>query len=175
MSDSNSYSGSRYASSADKDGGEKGSKVVLPVTAERFAEVTSSLNRFMGRLVQFEPFQDSGIGIAEWSFLNEINKEDVEDKKLQRNLGLTKQRLKQVREGLKKAGYITVASEGDDDGKSTLTPKGQTELKALNNKLTPLLAKRLLGREKSLDQVGKGMKTLMRVFNEPKPGRAVDG
>jgi DNA-binding MarR family transcriptional regulator len=163
---------SRYASMDDENAGDKGAKVVLPVTAERFADVTSSLNRFMSRLVQFEPFQDSGIGLAEWAFLNEISKEDVEDKKVQRNLGLTKQRLKQVREGLKKAGYINLGPEGEgQDGKVTLTPKGVAELKTLNGKLTPMLAKRLLGREKSLEQVGKGMKTLMRVFAEPKPGR----
>src|ERR1051326_3725028 len=109
MSDHDTLAGSRPSAPAGENAAqESGAKIILPVTAERFADVTSSLHRFMTRLVQFEPFQEAGIGIAEWSFLNEVRKEGVSGKKLQRNLGLTKQRLKQVREGLKKAGFINV-------------------------------------------------------------------
>jgi len=155
---------------------EKAQKVVLPVTAERFADVTSGVNRFAARMSQFEPFQDAKISMAEWSFLSEMKKEGASYKKLQKNLGLTKQRLKQMRERLRKAGYLAAgAGEESDAVPFTLTPLGETELAALNSKLTDLLAARLAGRERSFDQVEKGLRAMMRVFGEPKQDRGAKG
>jgi DNA-binding MarR family transcriptional regulator len=149
---------------------EKAAKVIPPVTAERFADVTSSVHRFAARMTQFEPFQDASISMAEWSLLSEIRKEGTSYKKLQKNLGLTKQRLKQMRERLRKAGFVAVGAGGEENDAAplTLTPLGETELGVLNGKLTELLARRLAGRERSFDQVEKGLRAMMRVFGEPK-------
>jgi DNA-binding MarR family transcriptional regulator len=154
-------------------------KANSPVTAAAFAEIASMMSRFLSRLSEFAPFRESNVGIADWSVLNALSKvESGSNKQLVRDLGITKQRVNQICDALKTAGYISVtAAEGDArKGVIVLTAAGRTELEAVNEKLTPLLMTGLAGKERTLTMARKSLKALMHFVNEDRakddPGKA---
>jgi DNA-binding MarR family transcriptional regulator len=140
-----------------------------PVTAAAFAEIASMMSRFLSRLSEFAPFRESNVGIAEWSVLNALSKvESGSNKQLVRDLGITKQRVNQICDALKTAGYISVTAAAGDARKGVivLTAAGRAELEAVNEKLTPLLMNGLAGKERTLTMARKSLKALMHFVNE---------
>jgi DNA-binding MarR family transcriptional regulator len=140
----------------------------VPVTAAAFAEIASTMSRFLSRLSEFAPFRESNVGIAEWSVLNALSKvESGSNKQLVRDLGITKQRVNQLCDALKMAGYISVTAAESDARKGVivLTPAGRSELEAVNAKLTPLLTDGLAGKERTLTMARKSLKALMHLVS----------
>ncbi len=156
------------AAKAKTDADKK--KPKAPVTAAAFAEVTSGMSRFLSKLSDFGPFREANIGIAEWSVMNALVSGDGSNKQLSRDLGITKQRVNQICETLKKSGYVSVAADADDSRKHAikLTPTGTSQLSTLNAKVTPILVNGLQGKERALDMATKSLKALTRVISEPK-------
>jgi DNA-binding MarR family transcriptional regulator len=140
----------------------------VPVTAAAFAEIASTMSRFLSRLSEFAPFRESNVGIAEWSVLNALSKvESGSNKQLVRDLGITKQRVNQLCDALKMAGYISVTAAESDARKGVivLTTAGRSELEAVNAKLTPLLTDGLAGKERTLTMARKSLKALMHLVS----------
>ena len=148
----------------ERDSKSKG----VPVTAAAFAEIASTMSRFLSRLSEFAPFRESNVGIAEWSVLNALSKvESGSNKQLVRDLGITKQRVNQLCDALKLAGYISVTAAESDARKGVivLTQAGRSELEAVNAKLTPLLTNGLAGKERTLTMAKKSLKALMHLVS----------
>ncbi|MCW5733902.1 MAG: MarR family transcriptional regulator [Enhydrobacter sp.] len=161
---------------ATRDKKDKKKDASPPVTAETFATVVSGLSRFLGRLPAYGPFRDSGIGLTEWILLNELANGPATGKKLCKDLGVTKQRVYQLTETLKKSGYLTVtesstetrSKEGAGSNEFALSPTGKSELAAINERITPVLAKGLEGKERALHTATKSLKALTKLIAEPK-------
>jgi DNA-binding MarR family transcriptional regulator len=162
---------SRRDDQAAREPGQRGeeAKASNPVTAAAFAEIASMMSRFLSRLSEFSPFRESNVGIAEWSVLNALSKvESGSNKQLVRDLGITKQRVNQICDALKTAGYISVTAAAGDARKGVivLTAAGRAELEAVNEKLAPLLMNGLAGKERTLTMARKSLKALMHLVNE---------
>lgn len=136
------------------------------ITAEQFAELIFSMNRLMSRLSGAAMFREAGIGISEWSALNLLARGDASNGALARDLGLTKQRINQIVEDLKKEGYVIVG-QNVRDGRAnviSLTVTGRTRLEALNNQLTPLLVSGLSGSPRSLEAAVRNLRRVSRLM-----------
>lgn len=140
--------------------------------------LVAALNRFLIRLSALPPFQEAGLGLAEWSALSIIaDRQGVNNRQLANVLGVSPQRINQITESLKAASLIFISSSADDARKKiiTITPAGQARLRELNAKLQPKLSVVLSKRPGLLVRTnGLINKTLMRIVISPKPARLLE-
>jgi DNA-binding MarR family transcriptional regulator len=146
-----------------------------PITAERFAELIFSMNRLMGRLSGAKMFREAGIGLSEWSALNLLARGDASNGALARDLGLTKQRINQIVEDLKREDYVAVGQNAKDGRANviTLTATGRTRLEGLNGQITPLLESGLSGSPRSLESAVRNLRRLSRLM-KPVPTQGAE-
>jgi len=114
-----------------------------PLTAQEFAGLVTGMSRFLGQLSSCGPFQEADIGIGEWSLLNHLSQGPVEQRKLTRDLGVTKQRVNQICDSLKKSGTIEITPAPDDPRMNSvaITAAGKARVEGINAKLIPSLTK----------------------------------
>lgn len=149
-------------------------KPTPPVSAEGFAELVTGMSRFLSKLATYAPFEESNVGLAEWSLMNRLAESTGSNRGLTKELGVSKQRVTQLTDSLKAAGLITMAQvEGDARQNSiTLTDAGKEQLQAINGKLTPLLIEAFGEKAKVMHSATKSMKVLTRVVTAPKTPKA---
>lgn len=121
--------------------------------APNLAALAASLSRFLTRLASISPFQEAGLGLAEWSALSIIAaKEGINSRQLANILGVSAQRVNQIADSLKAMGLISLNSPPDDARKKlvAITAAGSARLAELNSKLEPAIAAAVGQRPKSL-------------------------
>lgn len=131
------------------------------------AALVATLNRFLMRLSTMLPFQEAGMGFAEWSVLSIIaDNNGVNNRQLANGLGVSPQRINQITDSLKTATLISITSSSDDARKKiiSITPLGATRLSELNAKLQPKIAAALQKRPGLLSRTKRIFtKNLMRI------------
>jgi DNA-binding MarR family transcriptional regulator len=136
------------------------------------AALVAGLSRFLSRLASIPPFQEAGLGLAEWSALTIIaGKQGINNRHLAGALGVSAQRVNQITDSLKTMGLIVLNVVPEDARKKviTVTPAGSARLTELNSKLQPTIAAALGKRQNSLARVNTMLqKTLMRIVATPK-------
>lgn len=136
------------------------------------ATLVAGLSRFLNRLASIPPFQEAGLGLAEWSALTIIaSKGGINNRHLAGALGVSAQRVNQITDSLRTMSLVVLNSVPDDARKKviTITPAGATRLTELNSKLQPTITAALGKRQNSLIRVNAMLqKTLMRIVATPK-------
>jgi DNA-binding MarR family transcriptional regulator len=145
------------------------------IKVEDLATLVAGFSRFLTRLSKLEPFQDAGLGLAEWSALSIIaDKSGINSRQLANFLGVSAQRINQLAESLKGSGFITLSPAPDDARKKIIdiTPSGAARLKELNDRLLPILSAALGKREKTLVRANRLInRVLMRVVLHSNPAK----
>lgn len=131
------------------------------------AAIVTGMTRFITRLSKMAPFEEAGLGLAEWSALSVIaNRHGANNRQLAALLGVTAQRVNQITDSLSAAKYITRVQAADDARKKiiAITQLGSDQLDALNRKLQPIVRAGLGNRPKSLTRANRMVNgTLMRI------------
>jgi DNA-binding MarR family transcriptional regulator len=145
------------------------------IKVEDLATLVAGISRFLTRLAKLPAFQDAGLGLAEWSALSIIAQNNgINSRQLANSLGVSAQRINQIAESLKVAGFITLTPDADDARKKNIeiTGSGSERLQDLNAKLLPILTSALGKRERILRRTSHLInRTLMRVALHAKPGK----
>jgi DNA-binding MarR family transcriptional regulator len=130
------------------------------------------MSRFLTRIARLAPFEKAGLGVAEWSALSVIaNKSGINNRQLVGLLGVSAQRVNQITDSLKSAGYISLAVAPDDARKKVIsvTPTGTARLNELNSKLLPIIEAAIQKRPQILTRANRMINiTLMRIVARPK-------
>lgn len=146
-------------------------KVQGPITPGQFAGLVTGMSRFLGQLSGCAPFEEADIGIGEWSLLNHLISAPVEQRKLTRDLGVTKQRVAQICDSLKKSGNIEITPLMNDPRMNTvaITDIGKARAEAINAKLIPFLTKDDDDgrKQRALHSASRSVKVLKRIFAKP--------
>jgi DNA-binding MarR family transcriptional regulator len=157
--------------SAEKEVKRENAKAQGPVTAEDFARLVAGMNRFLGQLASCAAFQEAAVGLGEWLVLNHLSKEPVEQRRLNRDLGVTKQRVAQICESLKKSGYIAITPVTNDPRMNSvaITDAGKAEVTEVNARLMPVLANDNDNgkKQQALHSASRSFRILKRIFDDP--------
>lgn len=132
-----------------------------------FADLITSMSRFLTRLSTSHPFKEADIGVPEWLGLVTVQaKAGLSNKQFAKQLGITGQRAAQIGDALKRAGLISVVQSAGDarTNEMTITKEGEARLRDLNGKLMPILAENLKGKERLILRTQKGVATLLRIL-----------
>lgn len=142
------------------------------VNIQDFVAIVSGMSRFLTRLASLPPFQEAGVGLAEWSALSVIaDKKDINNRQLANVLGISAQRVNQITDSLKASANITVHASPEDARKKiiSITPSGMARLRELNAQLQPIIATALGKRPKILSGSNRTInRVLMRITVPPK-------
>ena len=137
------------------------------IKVEDLATLVAAISRFLTRLAKLPAFEDSGLGLAEWSALSIIAQNDgMNSRQLANALGVSAQRINQIADSLKASAFITLSPDSEDARKKNIgiTAAGSSSLKELNAKLLPILSSALGKRPGTLARTSRHMsRTLMRV------------
>lgn len=146
-----------------------------PVAAINIAELAAAvagMSRFLTGIARLPAFQESGLGVAEWSALSVLaRKSGITGGQLAIQLGVSAQRVNQITDSLKQSKYISFsASEGDARKKLiALTPAGTARLNEVNSKLLPAVTAVLGKRPQSLTRISRMINiSLMRIVMRTK-------
>ena len=148
-------------------------QAAAPISAERFATVVTDMSRFLSRLATYGPLQEAGIGVTEWTALVSLGSAPGSNKALAKELGLTKQRVTQVTDALKKAGLIEVTKSPDDARLVELkvTDTGRQHRDTVNAKLAATLTAAFDGKERALLVAEKSIKAMSKALAEPRAAK----
>lgn len=148
---------------------------------EIFADIVTSMSRFLTRFTSIEPFKEAQLGLAEWLGLMVLtSRPGLSNKQFAKLLGTTVQRAAQISDALKRANLISV-DQAENDARTysmKVTASGAQRLSELNGKLTPLITSGLGSRVTSLPATRRNLTRLLRVVtptkNSPGSGKAED-
>ena len=149
---------------------EKVKKAFPAVTSLALADIITSMSRLLDRLAHYSPLQDVGLGLTEWTALVALSRGGGSNKSLARELGLTKQRVNQITDTLRAAGYLEITKAAGDGRKAdiTLSEAGRAQLAKIDATLTPVLGKALEGKERAVATLAKSLKGLQKAVTEPR-------
>jgi len=149
---------------------DKAKKAFPAVTSLALADIITSMSRLLDRLAHYSPLQDVGLGLTEWTALVALSRGGGSNKSLARELGLTKQRVNQITDTLRAAGYLEITKAAGDGRKAdiTLSEAGRAQLAKIDATLTPVLGKALEGKERAVATLGKSLKGLQKAVTEPR-------
>jgi DNA-binding MarR family transcriptional regulator len=120
-----------------------------PLIAEDFLVLVTGLSRFIYQLARIPVFREFGLGLAEWAALSLLAHDDtIEDRQLGALLGLTEQRLRDLKTSLEAAHLISMVASTSDPTKISVivTKRGKLYLEDINAALMPLVNDGLQGR-----------------------------
>ena len=148
----------------------KTNKIAPPVTSVALADIVIGMSRLLDRLANYSPIQDGGLGLTEWAALVALSRGGGSNKVLARELGLTKQRVNQITDTLRAAGYLEITKAAGDGRKAdiALSEAGQAHLAKIDATLTPILGKALEGKERAVANMIKSLKSLQKAVVEPR-------
>lgn len=148
----------------------KSNKTYPAVTSLVLADIITSMSRLLDRLANYSPLQDVGLGLTEWTALVALSRGDGSNKSLARELGLSKQRVNQITDTLRAAGYLEITKAAGDGRKADikLSEAGQAQLAKIDATLTPVLGKALEGKERAVANLSKSLKGLQKAVAEPR-------
>jgi DNA-binding MarR family transcriptional regulator len=139
------------------------------------AALVAGMSRFLTRFANISPFQDTGLGLAEWSALSIIAEHTgINSRQLANILGVSPQRINQVTDSLSTVGCISLKAIVEDARQKiiTITPQGRTRLNELNAKLQPLVAAAIGDRTQAISRTRTVVnKILIRIAIPPKPAK----
>ncbi len=139
---------------------------------QEMAKLVTGMSRFLTRFSKMTPFQEAGMGLAEWSALSIIaERNGVNNRQLAVVLGVSAQRVNQISDSLKNASHIAVNPSADDARKKimSVTPSGTARLKELNAKLHPIISTALSKQQKSISRANRAINAhLMRIVTPAK-------
>lgn len=149
---------------------EKAKKAFPAVTSLALADIITSMSRLLDRLAQYSPLQDVGLGLTEWTALVALSRGGGSNKSLARELGLTKQRVNQITDTLRAAGFLEITKAAGDGRKAdiSVTEAGRAQLAKIDATLTPVLGKALEGKERAVANLSKSLKGLQKAVTEPR-------
>lgn len=145
-------------------------KTFPAVTSLALADIITSMSRLLDRLANYSPLQDVGLGLTEWTALVALSRGGGSNKSLARELGLTKQRVNQITDTLRAAGYLEITKAAGDGRKAdiSVTEAGRAQLAKIDATLTPVLGKALEGKERAVANLSKSLKGLQKAVTEPR-------
>ncbi len=159
-------------SAANKAGpdADKAKKAFPAVTSLALADIITSMSRLLDRLAHYSPLQEVGLGLTEWTALVALSRGGGSNKSLARELGLTKQRVNQITDTLRAAGYLEITKAAGDGRKAdiSVTEAGRAQLAKIDANLTPVLGKALEGKERAVANLSKSLKGLQKAVTEPR-------
>ena len=139
------------------------------------ASTVAGLSRFLTLLSKIEPFQEAGLGLAEWLALSILaDKNGINSRQLANLLGVSAQRVNQIAESLKASELITLKLSADDARQKAIsvTPVGEARLNKLNTRLQTLIDTHLSKRPEVLSRTNRAInRILMKIVLPPKAAR----
>lgn len=131
----------------------------------------STMSRLLTRFGSIALFSESEMGLPEWialSIASDLN--DVSNKDLARRLGVTSQRANQLTNSLVKAEMVSIRQSTEDSRRKviTVTEAGKAKWKAINAELEPLLVEALGKRTRTVANLDRQMRAILRVLPSQK-------
>jgi DNA-binding MarR family transcriptional regulator len=140
---------------------------------QELATLVAGMSRFLARFANITPFQETGLGLAEWSALSIIvDNAGINSRQLANILGVSPQRINQVTDSLNSEACISLKSSVEDARQKiiNITPLGKARLHELNAKLQPLVTAAVIDRPQAITRTRAIVnKILMRIAIPPKP------
>lgn len=146
-----------------------------------FLGLVVGMSRFLFDLARIKPFRNTSLGLAEWAALSLLaSAEPLDDKRLARTLGVTRDRLNHLKALLEDASLISKPQA--KGGAVIVTKRGKLHLEDINALLKPLLRPVLKENPRTLAAATKQVKVLMQIIREARKesdadnqGRKIDG
>ncbi len=151
--------------------GADGGKSFPAVTSLALAEIVTGMSRLLDRLAQYSPIREIDLGLTEWTALVALSRDGGSNRSLARELGVTKQRVNQITDTLRSAGYLEITKSVGDGRRAdiALTEAGRAQLAKIDATLTPVLGKAFEGKERAVAALSKSLRGLQRAVSEPRP------
>lgn len=164
-------------SSLSEDRGEeiggagKAQRKPVEFSLDVFAQLIGNASRLLTGVSALAPFKEANLGLAEWIAMTLISQnENLTQRKIAMNLGVTPQRANQLVESLSAAGLISLTQLSEAKGQKVvrITEAGRNALQALNAKLTPILLEPTKDRGQSVVRMVRGLNRLAKVVSPPR-------
>jgi DNA-binding MarR family transcriptional regulator len=120
-----------------------------PVDINTVADLVTSMSRTVHALADHETLRQQDMGVAEWVMLRTLSRHSgMRAQPLARRLGVSPQRVNQLVNTLRAAGYIEASRAGEDSRARdiTVTALGQKKLEAADKEVFKLFSEAFKGR-----------------------------